>query len=79
MKYVQLFIFTVQSRLFEPSIFRHSRFFELVVVTSLGLASVRFYLLVFLTKFSFPRRLKKNLVFHRSELYNIIIQMLYTN
>ena len=78
MKYAQLFIFTVQSQSFEPSICRHSRFFEPVVVNSLGFASVRFYLLFFLTKFSFPRRLKIKLVFHSSDLYNIIIQMLYT-
>ena len=45
MKYVQLFIFTVQSQLFEPSNFRHSRFFEPVVVNFFGFASVRFYLL----------------------------------
>ena len=47
MTYVQLFIFTVQSQLFEPLIFLHSRFFELVVVNSLGFASVRFYILFF--------------------------------
>ena len=54
MKYVHLFIFLVQPRLFEPSIFRHSRFFEPVVVNSLGFVSVRFYFLYFWTKFSFP-------------------------
>ena len=48
MKYAQLFIFTVQSQLFKPSIFRHPRFFEPVVVNqSLGFVSVRFYLLFF--------------------------------
>ena len=47
MKYAQLFIFTVQSQLFKPSSFRHPRFFEPVVVNSLGFVSVRFYLLFF--------------------------------
>ena len=42
MEYEQLFIFTVQSQLFEPSIFRHSRSFEPVVINSLQFASVRF-------------------------------------
>ena len=39
---LQLFIFTVQSHLFEPSIFQLPQFFEPVVVHSLGFASVRF-------------------------------------
>ena len=73
MKYVQFFIFTVQSQLFEPSIFLHSRFFEPVVVNSLGFSSVRFLPpIFFLTKLSFPGRLKE-LVFYCSDLYNIII------
>ena len=56
---------TVESRLFEPSIFRNSRFFEQKIVF-LGFASVRFLshvleLPIFLTKFSFPGRFEKSL------------------
>ena len=58
MKYVQSFVFTVQSKLFEPSIFRHSRFFEPVVVILLDLLQSDFTS-YFLNKIQFSKRLKK--------------------